>query len=343
MKKSIAIAIRITIVLAGVLIVLLGRWLFFYDGSYSAPPTEMPSYESFVIPPAPISEFSDVYEEGKGVILIDLAHDNAFDKEELNVLILRLVSRGLTIKFLSAGDDLEEELLVEDEEEEALEEEPIGENDEEEMTEEPAGEEGDLAEEPMNEGQTEEDLEEELPVTVAFIVISPQDEFSKDEKETVGKFVDEGGKLLLIADPPRYGEMNSLSLDFGLLFEPDYLYNMKENETNYKNIFVTEFKENDITEELEKIALYTVGSISSANSSIAFVDRNTFSNMIETRKSLSPIALTQESKVLAIYDLTFITEPYNGILDNNHLISNVANWLMPAAEDEAEEQERKEK
>ena len=244
---------------------------------------------------------------------------------------------------MSAGDDLEEELLVEDEEEEALEEEPIGENDEEEMTEEPAGEEGDLAEEPMNEGQTEEDLEEELPVTVAFIVISPQDEFSKDEKETVGKFVDEGGKLLLIADPPRYGEMNSLSLDFGLLFEPDYLYNMKENETNYKNIFVTEFKENDITEELEKIALYTVGSISSANSSIAFVDRNTFSNMIETRKSLSPIALTQESKVLAIYDLTFITEPYNGILDNNHLISNVANWLMPAAEDEAEEQERKEK
>ena len=321
MKKSIAIAIRITIVLAGVLVVLLGRWFFFYDGSYNAPPTEMPNYESFMVPPAPISEFSDVYEEGKGVILIDLAHDNAFDKEELNVLILRLVSRGLTIKFLSAGDDLEEELLVE--------------NDEEEMTEEPSGEEGDLAEEPMNEGQTEEeeDLEEELPVTVAFIVISPQDEFSKDEKETVGKFVDEGGKLLLIADPPRYGEMNSLSLDFGLLFEPDYLYNMRENETNYKNIFVTEFKENDITEGLEKIALYTVGSISSANSSIAFVDGNTFSNMIETRKSLSPIALTQESKVLAIYDLTFITEPYNGILDNNHLISNVADWLMPAAEE----------
>ncbi|MBA7713006.1 hypothetical protein ES703_122001 [subsurface metagenome] len=126
--------------------------------------------------------------------------------------------------------------------------------------------------------------------------------------------------------------MNSLSIKFGLIFEPDYLYNMKENEINYRNIFVAGFKENDITKELEKIALYTAGSISSADNGIAFVDENTFSSMVETRKRLSPIALTQESKVLAIYDLTFITEPYNGILDNNQLISNVADWLMSTAE-----------
>jgi len=50
--------------------------------------------------------------------------------------------------------------------------------------------------------------------------------------------------------------------------------------------------------------------------------------MVETRKRLSPIALAQESKVLAIYDLTFMIELYNGILDNNQLISNIADWLM---------------
>jgi len=37
-----------------------------------------------------------------------------------------------------------------------------------------------------------------------------------------------------------------------LIFEPDYLYKMEENEINYRNIFVAEFKENDITKELEK-------------------------------------------------------------------------------------------
>ncbi len=274
-----SIIIRIAIVLAGIIIVVLGRGLFFYSGFYSAPPSELPSYEHIVIPPAPTTEFSDVYEEGEGTILIDLAHDNAFDVEELNVLILRLISRGVTIKLLNPGDD----------------------------------------------------LEKELPEADAFIIVCPRLEFSKEENETIDEFVNNGGKLLLIADPTRRSQINSLSLKFALIFEADYLYNMTENEINYRNILVTEFKENPISKNLEKIALYTVGSISSVDGGIAFVDENTFSSVIESRKRLSPIALAQEAKVLAIYDLTFITEPYNGILDNNQLISNIADWLaIPA-------------
>ncbi len=320
-----SILIRIGIVLIGIVVVLLGRGFFYYSGFYSASPSEMPSYEDIVVPPAPTTEFTDIYEEGEGIILIDLAHDNAFNKEELNVLLLRLVSRGLTIKFLSTEDDLEKELLGEEED---LEGEPLDE--EEDMEEELLGdEEEELEEEPLGE---EEKPEEELLPADTFIVVCPQSEFSREEEETVDEFLNNGGKLLLIADPTRYSEINSLSLKFGLIFEPDYLYNMKENEVNYRNIFVAEFKENEVTKELEKIALYTAGSISSADSGIAFVDENTFSSMVETRKRLSPIALAQESKVLAIYDLTFMTEPHNGILDNNQLISNVADWLMSPAE-----------
>jgi len=167
----------------------------------------------------------------------------------------------------------------------------------------------------------------------AFIVICPELEFSKEEMRTVDEFLNDGGKLLLIADPTRRSKINSLSIESGLIFELDYLYNMKENEANYRNIFIAEFKENEVTKKLEKIALYTAGSISSADSGIAFVDENTFSSLIETRQKLSPIAQAQESKVLAIYDLTFMTEPYNGILDNNQLIANIADWLMFTAEE----------
>lgn len=286
-----SIIIRIAIVLAGIIVVVLGRGFFYYSGFYSPPPSELPTYEAIAVPAAPSTEFSDIWEEGEGIILIDLAHDNAFDIEELNVLTLRLISRGLTIKFLSFEDSLEKKLLGKVEEEKPL------------------------------------DEEEELPVPGAFIIVCPQAEFSEDERETIDEFVNNGGKLLLIADPTRRGEMNSLSLDFGLIFEPAYLYNMTEHDANYRNIFVSDFKENPISKNLEKIALYTVGSISSADSGIAFVDENTFSSLIETRKGLSPIALAQESKVLAIYDLTFITEPHNGILDNNQLIANIADWL----------------
>lgn len=138
-----AVLIRIAIVLAGILIVVLGRGLFFYSGFYSPPPSEMPSYEHIVVSPASTTEFSDVYEEREGIILIDVAHDNVFDKEELNVLILRLVSRGLSIKFLGVEDDSKSELL---------------------------GEEEDVEEELLGE---EENLGEELPVPDAFIVVCP--------------------------------------------------------------------------------------------------------------------------------------------------------------------------
>ncbi len=285
MKKG--IVIRLIIVIIGVIVVLLGRGLFYYSGFYRAPVVEMPRYEHIVVPSVPSASFSDNYTVGKGIIMVDLAHDNNFSVEELNVLLLRLVSRGLTTRFLAMEDDLEKELLGE------------------------------------KEGEKKE---AELPD--AFIVVSPQKEFSKVEKETVGKFVDKGGKLLLISDPTRYGKMNSLSLEFGLIFEPDYLYNQRENEINYKNIFLSDFGENEVTKGLKKIALYTAGSISSANASIAFVDANTFSNVVETRGRLSPMALTKEAKVLAIYDLTFMTEPHNGVLDNNRLIANIADWLM---------------
>jgi len=318
-----SIIIRVAIVLIGILIVLLGKGLFYYSGLYSPPPSEMPTYEHIVVPPAPSVEFSANISEEKGAILIDLAHDNNFNIDELNVLTLRLISRGLTIKFFGVEDDLEKELLAreEEEEEEELEEEVLDEEEEK-------GKQG------------EKELEEELLVPNAFIIVSPQGEFSDEEEKTIEEFVESGGKLLLIADPTRRSQINSLSLQFGLIFEPDYLYNLKENEINYRNIFVAEFKESEITKDLEKIALYTAGSISSADGGIAFVDENTFSNVIETRKELSPIAQANEAKVLAIYDLTFMTEPYNGTLDNNQLIANIADWLAsPIEELEVEEVE----
>ena len=334
MIKSI---IRIAILLAGIIVVVLGRGFFYYSGSYSPPPSEMPSYEKIVVPMPPSTEFSDnVSDNISKTILIDLAHHNNFDIEELNVLILRLISRGLTIEFFKAGDVLKEELLGEEvveEEEEELEEEDkeVAEQGEEVVEEEKEGE------EIKEEAEEVEEEEEELPD--AFVVVCPRAEFSKEERETIDEFVNNGGKLLLIADPTRRGKMNSLSLNFGLIFEPDYLYNMKEYDANYRNIFVSEFKENEITNDLKKIALYTSGSISSDNCSIALVDENTFSSLIETRQELSPIALANESKVLAIYDLTFITEPHNGILDNNRLIANIADWLARPAEEEEEEEE----
>ncbi len=301
---------RILIVTIAILLPFVGRGLFFYNGFYSAPPSEIPGYDNIVVPLAPSTDYSDAHKQGEGTVLVDLAHDNDFDLEELNVLISHLVSRGLTVDFFSPEDDLKKELLGNEEEEE--------------------------------QDEKEGDTNEEFQAADAYIIVCPLVGFSKEERETVVEFVDNGGKLLLIGDPTRSSQINSISIIFGLIFEADYLYNQKENDANYRNIFVAEFKENAITKDLTRIALYTAGSITSSDDGIAFVDENTFSSVLVTRPELSPIAQAREFGVLAIYDLTFMTEPYSGIADNMRLISNVADWLATTVEEEEEEEEEQE-
>lgn len=161
----------------------------------------------------------------------------------------------------------------------------------------------------------------------ALIVACPKKSFPEEDRKAVVEFAKGGKKLLLIGDPTRASQINSLSLAFNLIFESDYLYNLKENEANYRNIFVRQFTENAITRDLKRIALYTAGSITSPDLGIVFTDENTFSSLSPTKKNLSPIALAKDGKVLAIYDLTFFTEPWNTAADNNQLITNIANWL----------------
>ncbi len=272
--------VRIAVVLLGIVVLLVGRGCYFYSGYYSPPATAAPDYGDIIVPPAPAAEFPEEVVPAKEMaVLIDLARYNDFDLEELNALMLQLISRGLTITLLDMEDELETELSSD-----------VG----------------------------------------ALVIVSPTHEFSKEEKEALHDFLDNGGRLLLIADPTRRDSINKLSLEFGLIFEPGYLYNMTEYETNYRNIFVTDFEDSEITRDLKQVVFYTAGSISSADGGIAFVDDNTHSSQIESRTRLSPMAMANDSKVLAIYDLTFMTEPYNGTLDNNQLIANIADWLADA-------------
>jgi hypothetical protein len=165
----------------------------------------------------------------------------------------------------------------------------------------------------------------------ALIVIAPVNSYSNEDKKAVKEFVERGGKLLLIADPSRESEINSLANQFKLLFWNDYLYNLRENDGNYQYIYLKQFKPSEITKKLEKIAFYTACSIYPSEMGIAIADPNTYSSKIETPGNLTPLLLMDE-KILAIGDFTFLLEPYNLAWDNNQLISNIADFLTGVEE-----------
>ena len=170
-------------------------------------------------------------------------------------------------------------------------------------------------------------LEEKLRRADSLLVILPRLEYSETEAAQVERFVQKGGKLLLVSDPTRPQNINSLAKKFGLDFQPDYLYNLEEYDLNFQNIFVREFQPDELTTGLDAITLYTAGSIRSSGPGLAFTGASTRSSLAETTEGLYPIAYGDSRNVLAIADFTFLVPPHNSLLDNDKLVSNIADYL----------------
>ncbi len=112
-----------------------------------------------------------------------------------------------------------------------------------------------------------------------------------------------------------------------MLFQRGYLYNVVEHNLNYRNIFVRDFRPDELTQGLQQISLYMAGSIKSSGVPLAFTDPNTFSSVIERVETFTPLVKSDDGRVLGISDFTFLLPPQSTSLDNNRLISNIANFL----------------
>jgi hypothetical protein len=170
-------------------------------------------------------------------------------------------------------------------------------------------------------------LEEKLRGADSLAVILPRDPYTREEAGLVQQFVQKGGRLLLIADPTRRHDINSLARRFGLDFQPDYLFNLAEHDLNFRDIFVRDFQPDELTRGLDEIVLYTAGSIRSTGPGLAITDQNTRSSITDSVEPFYPIVMGGEGKVLAVFDLTFMIPPQDSILDNGQLVSNLADYL----------------
>jgi hypothetical protein len=186
-----------------------------------------------------------------------------------------------------------------------------------------------------------------LRTATALVVVSPHTPYSDDEIEDVKRFVEQGGRALLVADPSRYtvvaqfdeviGEqyivqsdvpaINTLASAFGLAFADDYLYNTKENAGNYQYVIFRDLADGPLTDGVSEIVFYAAHSIVASEEAAVRASLETASSLREQGGAFATMALGGSGQVLAIGDFTFMTEPYNGSLDNNRLIANIADFV----------------
>lgn len=266
----------------------------YYRGTYDAPETVDLQFEEISTPLSAHTVFTEQPEVRSGLLVIDGAHDNDFAQNEVVTLLSSLSSRGISVDFMGQ---------------------PTGFGGWERT-----GSEDRLAM-----------LESKLRQASALAVIAPRHAYTKEERGLVRRFVDKGGRLLLIGDPTRSQQINTLAEEFGLAFQPGFLYNQVEYDLNHRNIIVRDFFDDPVTSGLTEVTFYTSGAIRSAGPALAYTDGNTFSTIVEGVEPFYPLVRSSQDDVLAVGDLTFMIPPQNSILDNNRLVANIAEFLASSS------------
>ena len=170
-------------------------------------------------------------------------------------------------------------------------------------------------------------LEEELPGADSLIIFGPRNPYTPAEVAVVQRFIDQGGRVLLMADPTRSHETNSVAAPLGLEFQPDYLFNQRDYDINFQHIFIREFQPDPVTVGLNEIVLYTAGSIKTSGSRLGFPSPETQSSLLASTQGTAPLVAGDDRNVLGLYDLTFLIPPHNSFADNDQLVSNLADFL----------------
>ncbi len=199
-------------------------------------------------------------------------------------------------------------------------------------------------------GDGDDALAASLHEATALIVIAPGQAYTASEREAIVTFVDDGGLLLLAADPTRpvpVGDIddpyrspydalfptsavpaiNSLANAFGVVYYDDYLYNLEDNADSYRNVKFTSFGENGLVKGVETVVFFAAHSLHSDGMSLVVGDKDTLSPVRSGETDLAAAVLSIDQHVLALGDITFMTAPYHTVEDNDQFLSNIANWL----------------
>jgi hypothetical protein len=286
----------ILLAIALLVIPTVGRWFAYYNGRYQPGQVNRPDLDQIKPSLLEAQPFEDQeIDTTPGTVLVDLAHENRVQMAELNVLQARLSARGQRFEPITQA----------------------------------------------------EDLGNKLRYARALVIMSPGVDWAPDEIQLVQRFVDKGGRLLLIADPTRFEaiydewdvyvgldydapHLNDLAARFGLVFQTDYLYNTFENEGNFRNIGLTEFADDPLTAGLERIVFFAAHSLVSEEPALIIAGGETRSSTSEQAEDLVVGLLAADGAVLALGDLTFMTEPNNAVYDNAQFIANIADFVSQA-------------
>ncbi len=121
---------------------------------------------------------------------------------------------------------------------------------------------------------------------------------------------------------------------YDISFSDDYLYDMVNNEGNFRNILISEFANHELTEGIGRLVIYGGHSVHSSGKSLASTSENTYSSANDHPGKFSPVDIINSGKgsVLAIGDINLLTSQYVQSADKQIFVQNLAAFLTESAQ-----------
>jgi len=121
------------------------------------------------------------------------------------------------------------------------------------------------------------------------------------------------------------GAINSLANRWGLHYGKGYLYNMVNYHGFYRNVKVTQFRDNFLTEGLDELVFFTSTYLSATDADAAYASYSTYDSVTEQSRVYATVSVIESgnSTVVAFADATWLMEPWIYAADNQRLAMNL--------------------
>ncbi|AZH24395.1 DUF4350 domain-containing protein [Haloplanus aerogenes] len=266
------------------------------DGDSDPVSVENQQFQPGTILPDETTEEGEISMESDATgktVLVDVGHENGISKTQLEPLLSTLVENGHQIRFYR--------------------------------------------------GQRQS-LNESLRSADAFLVASPQRRYTSDELAGVEAFTDAGGRVLVMGDPPSvqasggllFGlgslqptapRTTALGSTYGVAYGSGYLYNMDENDNNYKSIYARPTADTDLTAGVDRVVMREAVPLRTTGATRALVGTDG-THLSTTRDPGQYAVLARSGNVTAVGDTDFVTRENAYDADNDVLIGNLADFLV---------------
>lgn len=249
--------------------------------------------------PQPTGNPSVDVEEEK-VVLVDAAHSNQYSREDIEPLVGALVADGHEIRFL----------------------------------------------EPPRQRPPGATLNGTLADADALVVVAPSQRYTADEVRSLSDFARRGGRVLVLAEPTTtqistgggglFGfssqeittEVTPLSSAFDIAVGTGYLFNMHENDNNFRNVFAEPTASNNLTDGVDRITVQQATPLTAGQNATVLARATERTQLSTTRAGARYPVLVRNGNVTAVGDASIITPATVSRADNEVLLSNLAEYLL---------------